>query len=111
MTREKLEGEALASALAACDRWLLEDHGTAIRRLFRFRSFSAAFGFMAECAVIAEKLVAQSFEDGVPTSPDFDHASVCMTTASPRSRSSETTKGVGASSPVSVRRGTFTTGC
>lgn len=56
MTREKLEGEALASALAACDRWLLEDHGTAIRRLFRFRSFSAAFGFMAECAVIAEKL-------------------------------------------------------
>lgn len=56
MTREKLEGEALSLALAAREHWLLEDHGTAIRRLFRFRSFHAAFGFMAECAVMAEKL-------------------------------------------------------
>ncbi|QQA42611.1 4a-hydroxytetrahydrobiopterin dehydratase [Pelagovum pacificum] len=36
--------------------WTLSDDGTAIEKTFEFRNFVEAFGFMARCAMWAEKL-------------------------------------------------------
>jgi 4a-hydroxytetrahydrobiopterin dehydratase len=44
------------SALAGLATWKLEDSGKAILRTYRFPGFRAAFGFMAEAAIEAEKL-------------------------------------------------------
>lgn len=55
MTRpRRLSPEAVGLALAALPGWS-GDHG-AIRREYRFESFSAAFGFMARGALAAERL-------------------------------------------------------
>jgi 4a-hydroxytetrahydrobiopterin dehydratase len=42
-------------ALAALPEWSLRDDKLAIRREFKFADFSAAFGFMARVALLAEK--------------------------------------------------------
>lgn len=56
MAREKLDIEAIASELETLEGWELRSEGDAISRSFKFRNFSEAFGFMAECALAAEKL-------------------------------------------------------
>jgi len=56
MSRERLDETAVAGALAGLDGWALEEDGAAITKTFAFRSFSEAFGFMARCALAAEKL-------------------------------------------------------
>ncbi len=45
------------AALALLPKWRAVDDGRdAIQRTFRFSEFSAAFGFMTRCALMAEKL-------------------------------------------------------
>lgn len=56
MSRERLSGEAIANALARHPGWMMADDGAAIARRFIFVDFAAAFGFMAEVALAAEKL-------------------------------------------------------
>ncbi|OHV82148.1 4a-hydroxytetrahydrobiopterin dehydratase [Rhizobium sp. LCM 4573] len=56
MAREKLDIIAIAGELDTLDGWDLRSEGDAISRSFKFRNFSEAFGFMAECALAAEKL-------------------------------------------------------
>lgn len=56
MTRERLDSEAARAALAGLDGWTIEEGGAAIVRRFVFADFAAAFGFMAQAALAAEKL-------------------------------------------------------
>ena len=56
MARERLDGQAVAAALADLEGWTLEEGGAAIRKSFSFKGFNAAFGFMTRCALAAEKL-------------------------------------------------------
>jgi 4a-hydroxytetrahydrobiopterin dehydratase len=52
---ERLEETARAGLAAALPEWALADDGRdAIRRAFRFRDFSEAWGFMARVALLAE---------------------------------------------------------
>lgn len=51
-----LSESALKDALAARDQWSLSEDGKKIRRTFEFADFVQAFGFMAQCALEAEKL-------------------------------------------------------
>lgn len=48
-----LDAAALAAALAELPAWRLDDG--ALARTFQFPDFSAAFGFMARCALAAER--------------------------------------------------------
>ena len=50
----RLDDTDIAAHLAALDGWELD--GDRIRRTFRFESFTHAFGWMSEIAIIAEKL-------------------------------------------------------
>jgi 4a-hydroxytetrahydrobiopterin dehydratase len=52
----KIPAEARAAALARIPAWTMADGRDAIQRTFKFADFSAAFGFMARCALAAEKL-------------------------------------------------------
>ena len=45
-----------AKALAKLNNWRESDGGKAITRTFAFDDFSAAFGFMARVALVAEKM-------------------------------------------------------
>ncbi len=56
MTRDRLEGEALAGKLAEAPGWKLGDDGKSISRTFKFAGFPQAFGFMTQAALTAEKL-------------------------------------------------------
>lgn len=56
MARDRLDDGAVRAALSELDDWTLEDGGKAVTRRFQFKSFNAAFGFMARCALAAEKL-------------------------------------------------------
>ncbi len=47
------ERAALATTLPG---WALKDGGLAIHRTFKFKDFSAAWGFMARAALAAEKM-------------------------------------------------------
>jgi 4a-hydroxytetrahydrobiopterin dehydratase len=51
----RLSDEERAEALAAMPGWTWDEAGQAIRRRFRFRDFSEAFGFMTRVALAAEK--------------------------------------------------------
>jgi len=51
-----LDEEARAAALAALPGWTYDAEARAIRRSFRFRDFSEAFGFMTRVALQAEKV-------------------------------------------------------
>jgi 4a-hydroxytetrahydrobiopterin dehydratase len=53
---KRLCGDDRAAALAALPDWSGVEGRDAIRRIFAFRSFSEAFGFMARAALVAEKL-------------------------------------------------------
>jgi 4a-hydroxytetrahydrobiopterin dehydratase len=50
-----LDDEAREAALEALAGWRYDSEARALRRTFRFRDFSEAFGFMARTALEAEK--------------------------------------------------------
>jgi 4a-hydroxytetrahydrobiopterin dehydratase len=56
MAYELLNREAVLDALERLDGWDLADDGRSISRSFVFDSFPDAFGFMAQCALAAERL-------------------------------------------------------
>lgn len=51
-----IEDDRIDAAVAALDGWQLAPDRRAISRSYRFADFSAAFGFMARAALVAEKL-------------------------------------------------------
>jgi 4a-hydroxytetrahydrobiopterin dehydratase len=53
---QKLIGEARAAALAKLAGWSEAQGRDAIAKTFVFKDFSAAFGFMARVALVAEKM-------------------------------------------------------
>lgn len=56
MSREKLSSKDMMTKLEALDGWSATADGLAIERTFKFAGFAQAFGFMAECALFAEKI-------------------------------------------------------
>ena len=56
MTSTRLTDTAVAQNLASLDGWSLNKEGLAITRNLRFRDFNAAFGFMSQVALMAERL-------------------------------------------------------
>jgi 4a-hydroxytetrahydrobiopterin dehydratase len=56
MRYETLDTGAVQTALETVDGWALASSGKAITRVFVFKNFVEAFGFMTECALLAEKL-------------------------------------------------------
>src|SRR6218665_3556904 len=56
MNYDRLDAAAAERELASLDGWTLRTRGDAISKTFTFRNFIEAFGFMAECALSAEKL-------------------------------------------------------
>ena len=55
MSREKLSSKDIETMLQALNGWSLTSDGAAIERTFKFAGFAQAFGFMADCALFAEK--------------------------------------------------------
>ncbi|MBC2884155.1 4a-hydroxytetrahydrobiopterin dehydratase [Ochrobactrum sp. CM-21-5] len=56
MARNRLTEDELKQALAGLDGWQKSEGREAIAKSFRFKDFNAAFGFMAQVALYAEKL-------------------------------------------------------
>lgn len=56
MSREKLSTNEIEALLQGLEGWALAQEGLAIQKTFKFSGFVQAFGFMAECALHAEKL-------------------------------------------------------
>ncbi len=56
MSNKRLTESVLAQNLASLDSWQLNADRTAISRSFRFRDFNAAFGFMSQIALMAERI-------------------------------------------------------
>ena len=56
MPQAKLNEDERRSALAELSSWAPTPGRDAIRRVFVFRNFNEAFGFMTRAALIAEKL-------------------------------------------------------
>ncbi len=56
MQYTRLQKDAIESELAKLDGWSLREDGLAIVRAFKFANFAEAFGFMTECALVAERL-------------------------------------------------------
>lgn len=54
MTLERLTEDELAAAMADLGDWTVD--GQHLRAEFRFENFVAAFGFMTEMALVAERL-------------------------------------------------------
>jgi len=52
---QRLSQADIASAKARIDGWSLDDTGGKLSRSFTFETFTAAFGFMAQVALLAEK--------------------------------------------------------
>jgi len=52
----RLSDDARKTALAELVDWTLVDDRDALTRTFKFKDFSAAFGFMTRAALVAEKL-------------------------------------------------------
>jgi 4a-hydroxytetrahydrobiopterin dehydratase len=56
ISRILLTGAEQQAALAGLNAWTPVDGRNAITKTFQFKDFSAAFGFMARAALMAEKL-------------------------------------------------------
>ena len=52
----RLTDEALAALGTTVPGWTLSDGRDAIRREFKFKDFGAAWGFMSQVALLAEKM-------------------------------------------------------
>ncbi|KRD49965.1 MULTISPECIES: 4a-hydroxytetrahydrobiopterin dehydratase [Sinorhizobium/Ensifer group] len=55
MTAEKLDEATIAENLHKMEGWVRAEDGNSIWKAFRFKNFVEAFGFMTECAIVAEK--------------------------------------------------------
>ncbi|WP_320201359.1 4a-hydroxytetrahydrobiopterin dehydratase [Agrobacterium sp. rho-13.3] len=75
MKYPKLDKDAIDSELAKLEGWSLREDGLAIVRAFKFSNFAEAFGFMAECALVAEKLNHHPEWSNV-----YSRVKVCLTT-------------------------------
>ena len=75
MKYPRLEPEAVRQALSQLDGWSLREDGAAIVRSFKFASFAEAFGFMAESALVAERLNHHPEWSNV-----YSRVKVCLTT-------------------------------
>ena len=75
MQYPKLDKDAIAAELAGLDGWSLREDGLAIIRTFKFANFGEAFGFMAESALVAEKLNHHPEWSNV-----YSRVKVCLTT-------------------------------
>jgi 4a-hydroxytetrahydrobiopterin dehydratase len=53
---KKLSAAAREAALKNIPEWHNVDNRDAIQRIFRFKDFNEAFGFMSRCALMAEKM-------------------------------------------------------
>jgi 4a-hydroxytetrahydrobiopterin dehydratase len=53
---KKLSVAAREAALKNIPEWHNVDNRDAIQRIFRFKDFNEAFGFMSRCALMAEKM-------------------------------------------------------
>lgn len=53
---EKMNEEAVNSALQELDGWSKSDGRDAIQKSFRFKNFSEAWAFMCRAALLAEKM-------------------------------------------------------
>lgn len=53
---EPLTSTAKEYALTELPQWTLSEDGKSIERIFTFRSFARAFGFMSSAAILAEKM-------------------------------------------------------
>jgi 4a-hydroxytetrahydrobiopterin dehydratase len=53
---DRLNADALMAALEKLPGWTKTRAGTAITRIFEFKDFNAAFGFMTRVAPAAEKM-------------------------------------------------------
>ena len=56
MSRQKLSSNEVGALLQGLEGWVLAEDGLAVSKTFKFAGFAQAFGFMAECAVRAEKI-------------------------------------------------------
>lgn len=56
LSRDPLDAEAIAKALADLPGWMHDAAGRRLAKTFTFAHFRAAFGFMTEVALEAEKL-------------------------------------------------------
>jgi 4a-hydroxytetrahydrobiopterin dehydratase len=56
MSREKLMSNEIETLLQGLDGWSLSEDGLSVNKSFKFSGFAQAFGFMAECAIRAEKI-------------------------------------------------------
>lgn len=56
MQYPKLDRDVIDTELAKLNGWSLREDGLAIVKAYKFANFAEAFGFMAECALVAEKL-------------------------------------------------------
>ncbi len=52
----RLDQEEISAALEKLPDWTLAADGAALSRVFRFADFTAAFGFMARVALMAERM-------------------------------------------------------
>lgn len=53
---QRLSAADIDQGIAELADWSLRDDHMAITRTFTFRNFSEAFGFMTECALVAERM-------------------------------------------------------
>lgn len=53
---EKLSGQDVNDRLRALQNWQLAADGLSISKTFKFKDFSAAWGFMSRVALLAEKM-------------------------------------------------------
>ena len=56
MPYERMAEEAIAKRKADLPDWKIANDSSSIARSFKFANFRAAFAFMTECAMVAEKL-------------------------------------------------------
>lgn len=56
MEYERLAADEIDQIVADLPGWALQADGAAIGKTFHFPTFAAAFGFMSECALIAERI-------------------------------------------------------
>ncbi len=56
MTRAAMERDEIDRRMAERTDWRLNDDATAMSRLYTFKDFITAFGFMSQCALYAEKI-------------------------------------------------------
>ncbi|MBN8930963.1 MAG: 4a-hydroxytetrahydrobiopterin dehydratase [Rhizobium pusense] len=75
MKYPRLEPDAIRQALQKLEGWSLREDGEAIVRSFKFSSFAEAFGFMAESALVAERLNHHPEWSNV-----YSRVKVCLTT-------------------------------